>query len=1246
MILATADCDNYQPLDITGIRDAIVVKEKIFTKLQISDDQQPFFSIYRTEIGSFALGAALSDDALMDLCLKEGDDKGTVKFLVQHTSAPVHLRPPPITSHVPPVLPYDSFRSPSQRARSTRSNHETMSSTSESFPMDQFPGNEGSASDELDHSERERLRNPAKPGQQYYFGNTFIPASPLDPRRIPPLGTREASPRRPLSPSKTLMLDTGSSGSTLMARDRNRGIITPTAQQNFSPNGTENPSNSPSWRKTHGHSASDTAPDRDRQLDIERQQLAEREARATRRDGRLDNAAKSRRQKDYLEPWVVVPSPKTEKPSVTESTTPRAPQHITTSIPSSQYQSEATNLHFDRSPYARSRGNLPPVPVQPRGPPPPPPTEATRSHRTHGQVVPPNWAVRYNGGDQRTPLHSAKIRLAAAKSLDNLRSPLSATSNSSNSSRKPSQSNLARPPATTQKNIQAGSFVDMDSPTSRREPPSAGLPKSFDSRNNFSPTYPTRPQISTSQNQSEVGQSTQRSQSSRELTTNGTLLNPSSWKTEDMSKLRPATDDIGASPTPTRVPRPLPPVGGSYSGGTINAIDFANFDIDDSRSPRGISPHHPYAAPSAHTIRALPPTASLSQTGIKLTDAATVNQAYVSESSPLTRGHGSSSPDSPRRAPMDKREADLRDESALSSAHDSPVYDGDVESSGTIRRGDRNWAAFVGSQIGSEGTLKPGRGGDKRLPEIRAPLITGEISSSTIDDGNESDIDYDEDDGSSLWAEPLKPQNPPKSQHDISPTINTSGSMISRSPYGSAGIPPNFPPPNFPPPPPPPIQTSNRRKTDKSGRSNRDSQFIKAGESTWAPRPPPEEITERLDSFFPNHDLDEPLIDSSSGGSSPTAAEPPVRGFQGSSADKEKKFRHKKSIRVVAAEGKKKIDRSSKSDSSTVSTMLRRRNTKLWGSKLEEVTNFPLPNVPPVPESPTHLNPKPIFKWVRGELIGKGTYGRVYLALNATTGEMIAVKQVEIPKTEADRDDKRQVSVVEALKLESETLKDLDHPNIVQYLGFEQTPDFLSIFLEYVPGGSVAGCLRKHGKFDDQVSRSFTSQILAGLEYLHHNGIIHRDLKADNILVDPSGICKISDFGISKRTEDINENGIHTSMQGSVFWMAPEVVQAARKGEQHGYNGKVDIWSLGCVVLEMWAGRRPWQDTDAIAVIYELITKQKAPPVPPDVKLGPDADDFRAKCFAIKPDERPSASELRLHPYLIMQPGWTFTGFK
>lgn len=73
-------------------------------------------------------------------------------------------------------------------------------------------------------------------------------------------------------------------------------------------------------------------------------------------------------------------------------------------------------------------------------------------------------------------------------------------------------------------------------------------------------------------------------------------------------------------------------------------------------------------------------------------------------------------------------------------------------------------------------------------------------------------------------------------------------------------------------------------------------------------------------------------------------------------------------------------------------------------------------------------------------------------------------------------------------------------------------------FLEYVPGGSIGGCLRKHGKFDHEVVRSFTSQMLSGLEYLHSRKVLHRDLKADNILLDPSGVCKISDFGISKRS--------------------------------------------------------------------------------------------------------------------------------
>jgi serine/threonine protein kinase len=116
----------------------------------------------------------------------------------------------------------------------------------------------------------------------------------------------------------------------------------------------------------------------------------------------------------------------------------------------------------------------------------------------------------------------------------------------------------------------------------------------------------------------------------------------------------------------------------------------------------------------------------------------------------------------------------------------------------------------------------------------------------------------------------------------------------------------------------------------------------------------------------------------------------------------------------------------------------------------------------------------------------------VYLGLNATTGEMLAVKQVEVSRAVSDRDDERSKNMMDALNAEIETLKDLDHPNIVQYLGYERTDSTLSIFLEYVPGGSVGRCLKKHGRFEESVIRSLIHQTLEGLAYLHDRGRLHR----------------------------------------------------------------------------------------------------------------------------------------------------------
>jgi mitogen-activated protein kinase kinase kinase len=264
---------------------------------------------------------------------------------------------------------------------------------------------------------------------------------------------------------------------------------------------------------------------------------------------------------------------------------------------------------------------------------------------------------------------------------------------------------------------------------------------------------------------------------------------------------------------------------------------------------------------------------------------------------------------------------------------------------------------------------------------------------------------------------------------------------------------------------------------------------------------------------------------------------------------------------------------------------------------------------------------KRFIKWIKGALIGSGSFGNVYLGMDAYHGLLMAVKQVELP-TGSSHNEERRKNMLSALEREIELLKELQHENIVQYLG-EYSSAFLermvlmslsdssvddghlNIFLEYVPGGSVATVLRTYGAFEEPLVRNWVKQILHGLSYLHSRDIIHRDIKGANILVDNKGGIKISDFGISKKVEDsklkVSPDAAgkdadvfvltvdllararvnRPSLQGSVFWMAPEVVK------QTSYSPKADIWSLGCLVVEMLTGEHPWAMLTQMQAIFK-----------------------------------------------------------
>ncbi|OAA64181.1 map kinase kinase kinase [Niveomyces insectorum RCEF 264] len=272
-------------------------------------------------------------------------------------------------------------------------------------------------------------------------------------------------------------------------------------------------------------------------------------------------------------------------------------------------------------------------------------------------------------------------------------------------------------------------------------------------------------------------------------------------------------------------------------------------------------------------------------------------------------------------------------------------------------------------------------------------------------------------------------------------------------------------------------------------------------------------------------------------------------------------------------------------------------------------------------------------KWMKGALIGSGSFGCVYLALHAVTGELLAVKQVEMPSPGANsQNDTRKKSMIEALKREISLLRDLRHPNIVQYLGCGSSQEFLNIFLEYVPGGSVQTMLNSYGALPEPLVRSFVRQILHGLSYLHGREIIHRDIKGANILVDNKGTIKISDFGISKKLEatnilnGANNNKHRPSLQGSVFWMAPEVVK------QTSYTRKADIWSLGCLVVEMMTGTHPFPDCTQLQAIFKIGGSKAAPTIPEHA--SEEAKLFLSQTFEIDHNKRPSADDLLASSFL------------
>ncbi|XP_026079392.1 mitogen-activated protein kinase kinase kinase 4 isoform X3 [Carassius auratus] len=264
---------------------------------------------------------------------------------------------------------------------------------------------------------------------------------------------------------------------------------------------------------------------------------------------------------------------------------------------------------------------------------------------------------------------------------------------------------------------------------------------------------------------------------------------------------------------------------------------------------------------------------------------------------------------------------------------------------------------------------------------------------------------------------------------------------------------------------------------------------------------------------------------------------------------------------------------------------------------------------------------KVTFKWQRGNKIGEGQYGKVYTCINVDTGELMAMKEIRFQPN----DHKTIKETADELKI----FEGIKHPNLVRYFGVELHREEMYIFMEYCDEGTLEEVSRLG--LQEHVIRLYSKQITTAINVLHEHGIVHRDIKGANIFLTSSGLIKLGDFGCSVKLKNNAQTmpGEVNSTLGTAAYMAPEVITRA-KGEGHGRAA--DIWSLGCVLIEMVTGKRPWHEYEHNFQIMYKVGMGHKPPIPE--KLSTEGKDFLDHCLESEPKRRWTASALLDHPFV------------